>query len=170
MQSGVADPNAGDPILRRGPNAALDVNGSLIARVNGLKPMGGSWGVLSDARLKKGVTGLQGALDRLLQLRPVTFEYSRPDGALMPAGRQTGLIAQEVEEVFPEWVAETASGYKAVTITGFEALAVQALRELRSEKDAQLAAKDEEIAELRRRLDRLDALEAKLSALATSLE
>ena len=47
------------------------------------------------------------------------------------------MIAQEVEEVFPDWVSEGGHGYKTVTFRGFEALTVEALRDLREEKDRQ---------------------------------
>jgi hypothetical protein len=45
-------------------------------------------------------------------------------------GPQVGLIAQEVERVFPAWVSSDQDGYKELTIRGFEALTVEALREL----------------------------------------
>ena len=61
------------------------------------------------------------------------------------------MIAQEVEGVFPDWVGEGVDGYKHTTVRGFPALTVEALRELRSEKD-------EEIAELKERIITLEAL------------
>jgi len=51
--------------------------------------------------------------------------------------------------VFPEWVTENAEGYKTVSIRGFESESVQAIRELRQEKDAQIAALRQELAALR---------------------
>ena len=128
--------------------------------------------MLSDRRLKKDVEPLRGALDRLLRLRGVTFEYADDD---LARDRQIGLIAQEVERVFPGWVDETGEGYKHVTVRGLTALVVEALRELRqraeaessalrrelaalrSERDAELAALREEFAELGARLADLDA-------------
>ena len=71
-----------------------------------------------------------------------------------PAGRHDGFIAQEVQRVFPEWVGKTPDGYLAVGPTGFEALSVEALRQLREEKDA-------EIADLHGRLDHLASRLAK---------
>jgi hypothetical protein len=114
------------------------------------KPGGGSWSAPSDARLKRDIQPLDHMLDTLLQLRGVTFEYARPDDNLHPAGRHTGFIAQEVQQVFPDWVGHTADGYLSVGPQGFEAMTVEALRELRAEKDA-------EIADLRNQLNELDA-------------
>src|SRR5439155_6873876 len=51
------------------PDSTLTVNGTAS------KPAGGSWAVFSDARLKKNVQPLEGALDRLMRLQGVTFEY-----------------------------------------------------------------------------------------------
>jgi hypothetical protein len=79
-------------------------------------------------------------------------------------GPQVGFIAQEVERVFPDWVSEGADGYKTVGPRGFEALTVEALRELRAEsaaidggQSARIAALEAENAKLRTELDRRDA-------------
>jgi hypothetical protein len=145
----------------------LASNGDFTVTAQAFKPGGGSWAVPSDARLKSQVEPLVGTLDRLLQLRGVRFEY-RPEvtpKAMYLPGPQIGFIAQEVERVFPDWVAESADGYKTVGPRGFEALTVEALRELRAEsaaidggQSARIAALEAENAELRARLERLEAL------------
>ncbi len=111
------------------------------------KPGGGSWSALSDRRFKENIRPLTGALDRLLLLRGYTFDYT-PEalerGLALP-GQQIGLIAQEVEGVFPEWVGEDEDGTKYVTERGTTALFVEALREMRAETDSL----KKEVAELR---------------------
>lgn len=107
---------------------------------NGFKPGGGAWAAVSDARLKRNVEPLETALDRLLELRGVSFEYLPNDSPLRPAGKHNGFIAQEVQKVFPEWVGEGKDGYLFVAPTGFEALTVEALRDLKAEKDVELEA------------------------------
>jgi hypothetical protein len=111
----------------------------------------------SDERLKRNVVPLRGALARVLQLRGVTFEWNElgQEEAQQENGEepQIGFIAQEVEAVFPQWVRSSSSvrsssvrtgssngsedsageGYKHLAIRGFEALAVEALRELQAE-------------------------------------
>jgi endosialidase-like protein len=62
------------------------------------------------------------------------------------SGPQTGLIAQEVEKVFPDWVSSDPEGYKELTIRGFEALTIEALRELKNEVD-----------QMKKRLDKIEA-------------
>ena len=119
------------------------------------KPGGGSWGVVSDRRLKKNIEPLSGALDRLMKLRSVTYEYKDPEKDHQLPGTQIGFVAQEVEEVFPDWIGEK-DGYKYVAVKGFESLTVQALREMREEKDAQIENLRAENAALAERLTRLE--------------
>jgi hypothetical protein len=111
-------------------------NGSLNVSSSAFKPGGGAWSVSSDVRLKKNVTPLDGALERLLRLRGACFEWKDPASQGNLNGQQLGFIAQEVEAVFPEWIEEDSAGYKALSIRGFEALTVEALRELSSELGA----------------------------------
>lgn len=67
-----------------------------------------------------------------------------------------GAIAQEVEEVFPDWVGRRGDGYRSVTFRGFEAVAIEALRELRLEKDAGIATLEARLARLAGRLSELE--------------
>jgi len=125
-----------------------------------LKPGGGAWGVLSDATTKTGVTPMTGTLDKLMKLHGYSFsykpEYVEQGRAL--AGTQLGLVAQEVQAVFPDWVGTSGDGKLFVTERATTALMVEALRDLRSEKDTQLEAKQREIDELKARMDRLEEL------------
>lgn len=119
------------------PGVTLDVNGTVRAP---------TVTQTSDARLKTDVRTLEHALDDLAQLRGVRFRWKK-DGK-----PSLGVIAQEVERVFPELVFTDAQGMKsvdyakltAVLIEGHKALA-QSVRELRDENAA-----------LRQRLDRLE--------------
>lgn len=145
-----------------------DSPGAFRLAVNGsaAKPGGGSWSSFSDSRLKRHIVPLNGTLDRLLSLRGYTFEYTREavEKRLATPGRQIGLLAEEVEHVFPDWVDHDAEGYRYVTERATTALLVEALRDLRAEKDRQLAERDARMAELERRsadlLARIERLEA----------
>ncbi len=149
------------------PTDLFDVNG------NAGKPGGGSWSSFSDARLKKNIHSLTNALDELLALRGVSFEYKDPEKIHERPGEQIGMIAQEVEQVFPDWVHETADGYKRLTYHGFEALTVEALRELRSERDEKIAALERANqaaqAALAEQKEENHRLEARLASLETAL-
>ncbi|MFM6324924.1 MAG: tail fiber domain-containing protein [Microcystis panniformis] len=111
-------------------------SGNLTVTGNAFKPGGGAWGISSDERLKKNISTLEGALDKLLQLRGVSYEWKEPEKQGNLTGPQMGLIAQEVEAVFPEWIGVDADGYQTLSIRGFEALVVEALKELKAENEA----------------------------------
>ena len=94
----------------------------------------------------------------MLALRGVSFEYKEPERIHELPGERIGMIAQEVESVFPDWVESGPDGFKRLTFRGFEALTVEALRELREEKDRQLKAREVEVQKLQARLERLEQL------------
>jgi len=156
-------------IATESPQFRLHVNGTAG------KPGGGSWSVASDARLKKDIERLDGALEAMLELKGVTFEYVDAAAIGELGGERMGLVAQDVEVVFPDWIEEGEDGFKRMTVRGFEAVVVEAMRELRAEKDAQIEGLRLSHAD---RLDtierensrRLKALEQENDALRTRLE
>ncbi len=145
----------------------LAANGDFSVTQQAFKPGGGSWAALSDERLKTGLVPLTGTLDRLLALRGVEYQY-RPEltpKTLYLPGRQVGFIAQEVEQVFPDWVSQSEGGFKTVGPRGFEALTVEALRELRAEsatidssQSARIAALESQLAEQAKQAERERAI------------
>lgn len=86
--------------------------------------------IFSDRKIKTNIQPLTHALDRLMLLKPSTYTYKTEDykGLSLTKRPQMGLIAQEVEEVFPDLVKETgipgrnekgdviATGEKAKTV------------------------------------------------------
>lgn len=63
----------------------------------------------SDAQFKNSIKPLENALDRINKLSPKSYLYNveNPYGFNFPKGQQMGLIAQELELVFPELVMKT---------------------------------------------------------------
>jgi hypothetical protein len=116
-------------------NGRLSIQANLNVTGSATKPGGGFWTAASDVRLKKSVRSLKGALEKLSRLRGVSFEWRDPQEQGNLTGEQMGLVAQEVEEVFPEWIDTDPSGFKNMTLRGFEALAVEAFKQLRAEND-----------------------------------
>jgi hypothetical protein len=108
----------------------------------------------SDARLKQDVRGLEGVLDRVLQLRPVTYRFtSAPDSA----PRTIGLIAQDVEPLFPEVVGEH-DGMKSLAYSELVPVTVGAIQELNQKLQAELQRRDIENASLREELKAIRTL------------
>jgi Chaperone of endosialidase len=89
----------------------------------------------SDSRLKKNIQPLAGALDDLLRLKGVTFEWNNADDHAGQTGTQRGFIAQDVEKVFPGWVGVDQKGFKTLSVQQIEALEVESIRALKAEND-----------------------------------
>ena len=116
----------------------------------------------SDARLKKDIQGLGGVLDRVLRLRPVSYRFKTAPASAPPA---IGLIAQEVEPLFPEVVGEH-NGMKALAYSELVPVTVGAIQELNQKLNDELKRRDAENAELKRSVDELKTL---VNALAGKL-
>ena len=75
----------------------------------------------SDVRHKENITPLENALEGIAGLRGYLF-------TLISSGQDSiGLIAQEVEEVFPQLVSEDEEGYKSVDYASFVAVLIEAV-------------------------------------------
>jgi hypothetical protein len=92
----------------------------------------------SDLRLKGNIAPLDSLLGKLTALQPVAFDWRRDEyvDLHLSSERSLGLIAQEVEEVLPELVAENGDGFKSVHYERLPLLMLQGMRELKAENDA----------------------------------
>jgi hypothetical protein len=101
---------------------------------------------VSDQRLKTNINNYTGALSKVLQLIPKTYSFKTREYDFMnlPAGEQIGLIAQDVEKVFPGLVEngfhpgksdakgrQSGGGiaYKGMNYIGLTPILVQAIKE-----------------------------------------
>jgi len=104
-----------------GGNVGIDtVSPTLTLYVNGTSGGTSAWTNTSDARLKKNIVPISGALDLIEALQGVRFDWRQPDersvgkALNLPAGeRQIGFIAQDVEKVLPEAISQ-AKGREAL--------------------------------------------------------
>ena len=101
---------------------SLRLNGDLVVSGNASKTGALAWTAVSDEALKKEIAPIEDALGKLLELRGVSFSWRAPEHLAASGERQMGMIAQEVEKVFPQWVRTTADGIKGLQLAGFEAL------------------------------------------------
>ncbi len=143
----ILNPFAGDGNVGVGttsPSVKLHIVGDLTVDGIPRSTTGSFWTLISDARLKRDVEPISGALQRLLRLRGVSFHWKDAERARGRPGPHMGLVAQEVEPVFPEWVGTGPDGDKELTLQGFEAVVIEALRDLKAEVDG-LAARLESL-------------------------
>ncbi len=84
----------------------------------------------SDIRWKKSVETIPEALDKVLRLRGVNFQWRQKEYKDMDfaSGQHIGLIAQEVEKVVPEVVSTSKNGYKSVEYANLVALLIEAVK------------------------------------------
>ena len=130
------------------------------------KPNGGSWANSSDARIKKNIQPFTNALEQLMQLHGVRFEWVNPQDHANQLGFQGGFIAQEVERAFPGWVRSVPGAEHDRTLTSdgkiksltlpfeFDALLVEAIKE----QQQQLKSRDERLRRLEERVTELETL------------
>jgi hypothetical protein len=90
----------------------------------------------SDARLKENIKNIQDPLNKINMLNGVTYDWK--DSYISTHGGEDGyfvrkhdigLIAQEVEQVLPEIVAENSEGYKSIKYDRVVALLVEVAKE-----------------------------------------
>ncbi|MBN2706619.1 MAG: tail fiber domain-containing protein, partial [Deltaproteobacteria bacterium] len=108
----------------------------------------------SDRRWKKDLLPVVDALAGLRQLEGKSYSWRRdefPDQGF-PEGRQFGLVAQEVEKIFPELVRTDASGFKSVAYTQVVPLLIEAVKEQQDFLEKQ----NRTIASLLRRIEALE--------------
>ncbi len=103
----------------------------------------------SDERLKQDITPLESALGLLARIQPVTYRFRNSDSADV----HIGVLAQEVEAVFPELIGVRDDGHLTVSYDGLAAVVLQGVNELQQENE-QLRL---ELAGLAARLDALEA-------------
>ena len=82
----------------------------------------------SDERLKSDIKTLKSSLEKVLQMRGVS--YTRNDN--VEGGEQIGVIAQEVEQLYPQVVltADDEQGTKSVDYGRLTAVLIEAVKEL----------------------------------------
>jgi hypothetical protein len=118
------------------PTEKLQVAGNAVINGN-ITTISGSSGVgniiaagtvtaASDRRLKKDIVLLDRTLERVLQLKPVSFRWKTDDANKT----QIGFIAQDIEKVVPEVVLTSADGMKSVAYGNLVSLVIGAIQEI----------------------------------------
>ena len=76
---------------------------SLVAAQSAAKPGGGSWDAYSDSRVKEDVRPYAKGLTEILLVNPVNYKYNGLASTIKDI-EYTGVIAQEIKDIFPETV------------------------------------------------------------------
>ena len=102
------------------PTEKLHVIGNILAS--------GNITAFSDIKLKDNIEVIPNALDKVVQIRGVTFDRIDEE-----VPRQSGVIAQEVEKVLPEVVITNKDGIKSVAYGNLVGLLIESIKELKVE-------------------------------------
>lgn len=84
----------------------------------------------SDIRYKKNIQNLENPLSLLKKIRGTRYVFNTEIYPEMPTFSQIGLIAQEVEIVYPELVKTDANGYKSVDYARLTPILLEAVKVL----------------------------------------
>ena len=115
----------------------------------------------SDRRFKKDIRQLQNALSNVQKLRGVSYKWKDENKSQR---NQVGVIAQEIEEVYPEFVHTDKDGYKAVNYAQMTAVLIEAVKEL-SAKVETLEAENRQFEEQAASIEQLEKQFAQLKAM-----
>ena len=119
----------------------------------------------SSARYKRDIRDMGIASNKLMKLRPVTFTYKDDTSG----SQQYGLIAEEVEKVYPELVIDDDNG--RADAVEYQVLPAMLLNEVQkqsreiAQKDAQIAAMQRKIAAMQKKSGEIDELSRRVEAL-----
>ena len=150
-------------------NGQLNVQGELTTVSMNIDGMLNAQSVAmnSDARLKKDIQPLTHALDSILQLQAKTYRWK--EDTTFANKKDVGLIAQDVEKVFPELVMENGQGYKGIAYSKLTAVLIEAMKEQQGQmisQQQQMTAQQDQIAALEKENAQLKAIvEGQMDAL-----
>lgn len=93
--------------------------------------------ITSDKIFKKDIVTIEGALDKVLLLRGVTYKSNYSDSMSVFNTGETlmGLIAQDVEPIVPEVVKTLPNGTKAIAYQNLIGLLIEAIKEQQTSID-----------------------------------
>ena len=127
-----------------GNGTALDdKSDALVVKFNGDATLAGNLSINSDARLKSNIISLGSTLPKLLQIDGKSYTMKKDESEK----QKIGLLAQDIEKVFPELVSES-HGIKSVNYQGLVPVLINALKEQQNEIEI-LKQQQSEIDELK---------------------
>jgi hypothetical protein len=94
----------------------------------------GSLSQLSDERLKRNIEPLSNNLSRLIQLNGYTYYWKEE---VRSKEQQIGVLAQEVQQLFPQLVHTDKEGTLSVNYTGLTPVLIEAVKELNQKIERQ---------------------------------
>ncbi|MEC7085480.1 MAG: tail fiber domain-containing protein, partial [Bacteroidota bacterium] len=113
---------------------------ALVVKFNGDATLAGNLNINSDARLKANIVSIGSTLSKLLKIDGKSYTMKKDENKK----QKIGLLAQDIEKVFPELVSES-HGVKSVNYQGLVPILINALKE----QDEKMKSQQSQIDELR---------------------
>ena len=110
---------------------------------------------ISDSRYKKAIEPIDAALERIIQLKGYHYYWN---DELMDPTLQSGVLAQEVQVLFPELVRTDDKGYLSVNYVGLIPFLIQSIKE----QQEQIINKQKQIDQHKNDIERLNTLEREI--------
>ena len=96
-----------------------------------------AWSQTSDRALKREITNATKGLDAINEIQVRNFRYRKDNQyGLDPEPSRVGVIAQELEDVFPEAVKDNVHGHKTVSTDSINWALIKAVQELSAKVEA----------------------------------
>jgi hypothetical protein len=129
-----SDDNAGWILMRFGKPYILEVAGGIYSSSNITAEGIITCATLtegSDLRFKTNIRPLENSIEKIDKLEPKRFFWRKQEfpNKNFPEGDNIGLIAQDVEKIYPELVTTGSDGYKAVNYSQLTAILLKAVKE-----------------------------------------
>ena len=122
---------------------------ALTVLFDGTTTIAGDLSINSDARLKANIISLGSTLAKLLQIDGKSYTMKKDENKK----QKIGVLAQDIEKVFPELVSES-NGIKSVNYQGLVPVLINALKE----QDSKMKEQDNKMNEQEARIERLEKL------------
>ena len=146
-KTNIAGQTTQETILLDGENGNINILGTLSQS--------------SDLRLKKDIQTLDNALEKTLEMRGVSYTWKTD---ITNKNLQIGVIAQEVEKIYPEFIHTDEDGMKSVNYAQMTAVLIEAVKALHLEiqdlkiENTTLQVKIDKQQQLEERLARIEKL------------
>ncbi len=89
----------------------------------------------SDERLKDNIEVISNPIQKVQQLKGVTWEWNENADELQQSLPNVGVIAQDVEKVLPQLVHDRENGFKGVDYAKLTGLLIEAIKEQQKQID-----------------------------------
>jgi hypothetical protein len=123
------------------PNDQLEITSG-----DPIKPGGGDWDQPSDRRLKKGIKNYNDGLDKVMEIKPVWYQYNSKMKHVDSNEKHVGVIAQDTKEVAPYMVDKSykvdSKTYYSMNSSAFTYMLINAVQKQQKQLKAENAEND----------------------------